>query len=152
VKKGEGIVMQELEEAPLRGGPSFYWSVESTRAFREILIDRMIPRPILSWGIFLRLSYLSGQSLLCGLLGKSLIWEWISKKQYQRGRQELLFPWALATYFRSLVSRQLDGIFILRALKWKKPRLTKPMKRESGNVLKWDVKGESLTLHTLLES
>uniref|UniRef100_A0A6N2MGA0 Uncharacterized protein n=1 Tax=Salix viminalis TaxID=40686 RepID=A0A6N2MGA0_SALVM len=24
VKKGEGIVMQELEEAPLRGGPSFY--------------------------------------------------------------------------------------------------------------------------------
>ncbi|CAK7324370.1 unnamed protein product [Dovyalis caffra] len=48
-------------------------------------------------------------------------------------------------YFRSLVSRQLDGIFILRALKWKKPRLTKPMKRESGNVLKWDVKGESLT-------
>lgn len=42
------------------------------------------------------------------------------------------------------MSRQLDGIFILRALKWKKPRLTK--KRESGNVLKWDVKGESLTL------
>ena len=30
-------------------------------------------------------------------------------------------------------------------LKWKKPRLTKLMKRESGNVLKWDVKGESLT-------
>lgn len=44
--KGEGIVMQELEEAPLRGGPSFYWSVESTRAFPEILIDRMILRPI----------------------------------------------------------------------------------------------------------
>lgn len=42
------------------------------------------------------------------------------------------------------MSRQLDGIFILRALKWKKPRLTK--KRESGNVLQWDVKGESLTL------
>lgn len=44
--KGEGIVMQKLEEAPLRGGPSFYWSVESTRAFPEILIDRMILRPI----------------------------------------------------------------------------------------------------------
>jgi len=89
--------MQELEEAPLRGGPSFYWSVESTRAFREILIDRMIPRPILSWGIFLRLSYLSGQSLLCGLLGKSLIWELVKNSTKEGGKNSFFHELWLLT-------------------------------------------------------
>lgn len=78
----------------------------------------------LSWGIFLRLS---GQALLFGLLGKSLIWWiWELAKNSTKEGLDLAVITIFSMSFRSLVSRQLDGIFRLRALKWKKPRLTKP--------------------------
>lgn len=117
--KGEGIVMQELEEAPLRGGLDRLSRRELSQRFSYIgwSWDLLY----LSWGIFLRQSYLSGwPGASLWALGKQShlvdIWELAknSTKEGLSGKEAIRQHRKSGTLFTALYLKQC-AVLLLQA-------------------------------------